>query len=679
MLRKELNIFSFADLLTYFPFRYIDRSAVFHIGDITPSVDYIQVSGQLTHFAILGEKRSRRLVAEIKDSTGTLELVWFRGISWVEKSLRLLQPYVVYGRVTFFNGKPQIAHPEMDLLTKENAAGKEYLEPVYSSTEKLSARGFNGRAIGKLTANLLALLPEAALAENLPHPIISAYKLMPRYQAFKAIHFPANEEENAAARRRLKFEELFLAQIRICRLKNNRHKQSKGWKFEQVGENFNLFYHKYLPFELTTAQKRVLKEIRQDTLSGHQMNRLLQGDVGSGKTIVALLSALLALDNGFQACLMAPTEILAQQHFQGISALLSPMNIEVALLTGNIKGKKRNAILEAVAGGGLQLLIGTHALIEEQVKFKNLGLAIVDEQHRFGVQQRARLWNKNTLPPHILVMTATPIPRTLAMTVYGDLDVSVINELPPGRKTIQTIHRSESHRGQMMSFVKSELDKGRQAYIVYPLIQESEKMDYENLQTGYEVVKAYFPEPTYYISMVHGRQAQEERDTNMQRFVSGDCQILVATTVIEVGVNVPNATVMVIESAERFGLSQLHQLRGRVGRGGEKSYCLLMTGNKMSKDSRERIKIMIKTSDGFEIAEKDLELRGPGDIEGTRQSGALNFHLADLVADRPVLEASRIAAERILAEDPELEKPEHSALKNFLMAQTDKNQWSKIS
>lgn len=679
LLRKELHIYTFGDLLVHFPFRYIDRSRIFQIKDITPDTDFIQVSGQLTRLEILGEGRGKRLVAELKDPTGTLELVWFRGINWVEKSLERLQRYVVYGRVSYFNGKPQIAHPEIDMMTAENASGKNYLEPVYSTTEKLSSRGLSGRAIGKLTFSLFELVPPAALTENLPLSLLKSYKLMPRYAAFKAIHFPADEEALAQARRRLKFEELFMAQIRICRLKLNRHRQSRGWKFEKVGDHFNLFYQKFLPFELTGAQKRVLKEIRQDTLHGRQMNRLLQGDVGSGKTIVALLSVLMAVDNDFQTCLMAPTEILAQQHYRGISALLEKMDISVGLLTGNVKGKRRKEILSAALNGELHLLIGTHALIEDEVKFKNLGLAVVDEQHRFGVQQRAKLWGKNTIPPHVLVMTATPIPRTLAMTVYGDLDVSVIDELPPGRKVIQTVHRSENYRGQMMSFIKSEVDKGRQVYIVYPLIQESEKLDYENLEAGYEVVKAYFPEPRYYISMVHGRQKPDERETNMQRFISGDCQILVATTVIEVGVDVPNATVMVIESSERFGLSQLHQLRGRVGRGGEKSYCILMTGNKMSNESRERIRVMVKTSNGFEIAEKDLELRGPGDIEGTRQSGALTFHLADLVEDRAILEASREAAESILKEDPELEQPENGVLKTFLLSQKDKNQWSKIS
>jgi ATP-dependent DNA helicase RecG len=678
-LRKELNIHTFGDLLVHFPFRHIDRSVVFRIGDISEESDFIQVSGTLSAFATLGEKRGKRLVATLRDKTGELELVWFRGISWIQKSLKLHQSYVVYGRVSYFNGKPQMAHPEMDPLTTENAAGKGFLEPVYPSTEKLSARGLSGRAQARLTAQLLKILPADTLTENIPERYTAFYKLMPREQAFRTKHFPRDEAELALATRRLKFEELFLAQMRICRLKMNRHRLSRGWKFEAVGDHFNGFYKRHLPFELTGAQKRVFREIRQDTHHGRQMNRLLQGDVGSGKTMVALLTMLLAADNGFQSCLMAPTEILAQQHLRSISGFLKDMNLRVALLTGNIKGKKRKAILLDAAEGNLDLLVGTHALIEDLVVFKNLGLAIVDEQHRFGVQQRAKLWKKNTLPPHVLVMTATPIPRTLAMTVYGDLDVSVIDELPPGRKPIQTVHRSESHRGQMMSFIKSEIEKGRQAYIVYPLIQESEKLDYENLEAGYQTVKAYFPEPKYYISMVHGRQTPEVKETNMQRFVSGDCHIMVATTVIEVGVDVPNASVMVIESAERFGLSQLHQLRGRVGRGGDKSYCILMTGNRLSSEGRQRIGVMVETCNGFEIAEKDLELRGPGDLEGTRQSGALELHLADLVEDRAILEASRQAVEQLLGDDPELVKPEHQNLKRFLLSQKVKNQWGMIS
>lgn len=679
LLRKELGIHTFADLLVHYPFRHLDRSKVVPIGNIPDSAEFVQVSGRLTEIEVMGERRARRLVATLQDSTGSLELVWFRGVGWIEKYLKYNQPYLVYGKVTLFNARPQMAHPELDLLTAANADGKAYLEPVYSSTEKLTARGLSGRAQAKLTRQLLETLPAELPIENLPDRYLTRYKLMSRPRAYRSVHFPPDNSALAEAIRRLKFEELFTAQVRMCRLKLDRHRHSKGWSFAQVGERFNGFYHEHLPFQLTEAQKRVLREIRQDTLRGRQMNRLLQGDVGSGKTIVALLSMLLAVDNGFQACLMAPTEILAQQHYAGIKELLQGLDTEVDLLTGSIKGKKRRALLERVANGSLPLLVGTHALIEQEVVFHNLGLAIVDEQHRFGVQQRARLWEKNTLPPHVLVMTATPIPRTLAMTVYGDLDVSVIDELPPGRKPIQTVHRTDRRRGEVMSFLKTEIAKGRQIYIVYPLIQESEKLDYENLQSGYEVVKAYFPEPDYYISMVHGRQPADIREANMQRFVSGDCQIMVATTVIEVGVNVPNASVMVIESAERFGLSQLHQLRGRVGRGADKSYCILMTGNRLSRESRTRIQVMIRSTNGFEIAEKDLAIRGPGDIEGTRQSGALDLHLADLIRDRAVLEASRQAAEALLEEDPELELPENQCLRDYLISQTDKNQWSKIS
>jgi ATP-dependent DNA helicase RecG len=679
ILKKELAIFTFGDLLIHFPFRHIDRSRVLSIGDIPPEADFVQISGKLTSLEVIGEKRARRLVASLKDATGEIELVWFRGIAWIQKMLELYQTYLVYGRTSFFNGHPQMAHPEMEVRTQENASGKSFLEPVYSSTEKLSASGLGARAQGKLTRTLLEALPPGALAENIPPRFVERFRLMPREAAYRAVHFPASETELAAATRRLKFEELFIAQVRICRLRLDRHRHSRGWKFHQVGARFHTFYERHLSFTLTGAQKRVIREIRQDTLHGRQMNRLLQGDVGSGKTMVALLTMLMAADNGFQACLMAPTEILSQQHYQGISRLLADMDLRVALLTGAVKGKKRKALLADLAAGEIDLVIGTHALIEKEVVFHNLGLAVIDEQHRFGVQQRARLWEKNTLPPHVLVMTATPIPRTLAMSVYGDLDVSVIDELPPGRKPIQTISRPENFRGQMMSFIKRELDAGRQAYIVYPLIQESEKMDYENLESGYQTVKAYFPEPRYYISMVHGRQPPEVRETNMRRFVEGDCQIMVATTVIEVGVDVPNASVMVIESAERFGLSQLHQLRGRIGRGAEKSYCILMTGASVSEESKRRIGVMVETSNGFEISEKDLEIRGPGDLEGTRQSGALDLHLADLVADRQVLEASRAAAEELLEQDPELQSAENQGLRDFLVAQKDKNRWSKIS
>lgn len=639
----------------------------------------MQIRGRILRMEVVGENRGKRLVATFKDETGVIELVWFQGWQWMQKSLRENVSYLVFGRISVFNGVPQLAHPEMDLLTEEIATGKQHLEPVYSTTEKLKARGLTAKAIGKLTKALLEQMSPMEVRENIPVEVLQQYRLMPRSMAYFKIHLPGSEDEAHQAQRRLKFEELFIAQIRICRLKIKRQKLSHGYVFGAVGESFNEFYNNHLPFDLTGAQKRVLKEIRMDTVHGRQMNRLLQGDVGSGKTMVALLTMLLAKDNGFQACLMAPTEILAQQHYKGLAELLQHMPVKIALLTGSIKGKARKQILAGVADGSIHFLVGTHALLEKEVVFRNLGMAIVDEQHRFGVAQRARLWEKNNIPPHILVMTATPIPRTLAMTVYGDLDVSVIDEMPPGRKPITTVHRTEFQRPQVMNFIKDEIKKGRQAYIVYPLIEDSEKLDYENLMKGYEEVKAFFPEPQFYISMVHGRQPAEMRETNMQRFVSGDTHIMVATTVIEVGVNVPNASVMVIESTERFGLSQLHQLRGRVGRGAEQSFCILMTGTKLGQVSKERINVMVQTNNGFIISEKDMELRGPGDIEGTRQSGVLDFKLADIVQDRAVLEAARASAEKILSEDPDLVLPENQGLKDYLALQRGKSQWSKIS
>lgn len=679
LLRKEIGLHTFRDLLEYYPFRYVDRTKVDKIAHLSGIEDFVQIRGRIVYMEVMGEKRSKRLVATLQDETGRVDLVWFQGWQWMEKSLRQNVVYLVFGRLSQFNSTLQMAHPEMDLVTEETATGKQHLEPVYYTTEKLKVKGLTAKAIGKLSKNLLEQLSLAEIRENIPAPVLQAFRLMPRAQAFFKIHLPASEEEAKQAQRRLKFEELFLAQIRICRLKIRRHQHSHGFVFNAVGEVFNNFYNNHLPFPLTGAQKRVLKEIRRDTVTGRQMNRLLQGDVGSGKTMVALLSLLIAIDNGFQGCLMAPTEILAQQHYNGLSELLKDMPVKVALLTGNVKGKARKAILAETIEGMVHILIGTHALLENEVKFKHLGMAIVDEQHRFGVAQRARLWEKNSTPPHILVMTATPIPRTLAMTVYGDLDVSIIDEMPPGRKPITTVHRTEFQRPQVMDFIREEVKKGRQAYIVYPLIEESANMDYENLTKGYEEVKAFFPEPKYYISMVHGRQPQAQKETNMQRFVSGDTQIMVATTVIEVGVNVPNASVMVIESTERFGLSQLHQLRGRVGRGAEQSFCILMTGNKLGKDSQERVKVMVKTNDGFVISEKDMELRGPGDMEGTRQSGLLDLKLADIVQDRAILAAARECAEKILTEDPELELPENKPLSDFLATQRSKSAWSKIS
>ncbi|MEO6453631.1 MAG: ATP-dependent DNA helicase RecG [Ginsengibacter sp.] len=679
LLKKELGIFTFKDLLEFYPYRHIDKTQITKIKDITISSDYIQVTGKLTQFDIIGERHGKRLVAYLQDETGEIELVWFQGISWIEKTLNTGAKYLVFGKAGFFMNQPQISHPEMEPLTAENTTGKNFLEPIYPSTEKLKARNLSGRQIGKLTFNLLSILNEKELPENLPQPVIHHFKLLPRFPAFRQIHFPSNNEEYIQAVRRLKFEELFLSQLRLGMLRFSRHKFSKGLLFSIVGNLFNTFYNNYLPFKLTGAQKRVLKEIRIDTGSGKQMNRLLQGDVGSGKTMVALLIMLITADNGFQSCLMAPTEILAQQHFNTITAQLKDMPVIVKLLTGSTRSKTRKEILDDCENGLINILIGTHAIIEDTVQFKNLGLAIADEQHRFGVAQRAKLWKKNSVPPHILVMTATPIPRTLALTAYGDLDYSIMDEMPPGRQPVNTVHRYEYARPQVMDFIKKEIKKGRQAYIIYPLIEESVKLDFENLMKGYEEVKAFFPEPEYWISMVHGKQKAIIKDSNMHKFVSGDTNIMVSTTVVEVGVDVPNASIMVIESAEKFGLPQLHQLRGRVGRGSEKSFCILLTGHKLSSEAKQRLKIMCDTNDGFKIAEKDLEIRGPGDIEGTRQSGVLDFKLANIVHDKQILEAAKEVAEKIITNDPEMNLPENLPLKNFLHLQKGKTAWSKIA
>lgn len=679
MLKKELEIFTFSDLLNHFPNRHIDKTKVSKIKEITPQTDFIQVAGTLLNYEMVGAGRGKRLVAQLKDSSGILELAWFQGINWVIKNLHVGSSYLVFGKTGFFNGRPQMVHPEIEVFVPAKADGSNFLEPVYPSTEKLKARALNGRQIGKLTYALLAQIQPKDIVENIPQELLTRLRLMNRYEAYCNIHFPASPAKYAEAMRRLKFEELFIAQIRMNLVRLQRHKVSRGVVFEKVGDYFNTLYSTYLPFELTGAQKRVIKEIRADTARGHQMNRLLQGDVGSGKTIVALLSMLLAADNGYQSCLMAPTEILAQQHYTGLGSLLKEMPVEIALLTGSTKTAERKRILKGLLNDTIHMVVGTHAVIEDAVQFKNLGLVIVDEQHRFGVAQRAKLWEKAAVPPHVLVMTATPIPRTLAMTAYGDLDYSVMDELPPGRQPITTVHRYETARAKVMDFVRTEIDKGRQAYFIYPLIEESEKLSYEDLMQGYEQVKSFFPEPKFRISMVHGRQPAEQKETNMQRFVSGDTQIMVSTTVIEVGVNVPNASVMVIESAEKFGLSQLHQLRGRVGRGSEKSFCILLTGVSASKEARERIKIMCATNDGFLIAEKDLELRGPGDIEGTRQSGALNFKIASIVNDKDLLELARNEAEKLVEEDVELSMAKNLQLKHFLQGQKSKSGWGKIS
>lgn len=679
LLKKELNIFTFHDLLHHFPYRHVDKTKISLIRDIDFQTEFIQVAGILQNVEITGDKRSRRLTAQLKDKSGILELTWFQGTAWIQKSLSAGQAYLVYGRVSFFQNRPQIVHPEIELYTQEKQDGKNFLDPVYPTTEKLKARGLGGRQIGKLTQALIAILKEKDIPENLPASVVGELQLADRYTALRHIHFPPSVDAFDAAVKRLKFEEFFVAQIRMGLLLSKRHRFSRGVVFDRVGDLFNTFYNDYLPFDLTGAQKRVIKEIRADTAKGKQMNRLLQGDVGSGKTIVALLVMLLAADNGYQACLMAPTEILAKQHFATIGGLLEKMPVGVRLLTGSTRASERKKILKELAESNVQILIGTHAVIEQVVQFRRLGLVIIDEQHRFGVAQRARLWEKGDVPPHVLVMTATPIPRTLAMTAYGDLDYSVIDELPPGRQPIVTVHRYETQRSRVMAFLRAEIDKGRQVYIIFPLIEESDKLDYENLMRGYETVKGYFPEPKYWISMVHGRQPAEQKELNMRRFVEGDTQIMVSTTVIEVGVNVPNATVMVIENAEKFGLSQLHQLRGRVGRGAEKSYCILLTSSKLGNDARERISIMTSTTNGFDIAEKDLELRGPGDIEGTRQSGALNFRLASIVHDKPILEVARNAAAAVLDSDPDLVSADNLQLKEYLNSQKGNVIWSKIS
>jgi ATP-dependent DNA helicase RecG len=679
LLKNELAIFTFNDLLHHFPYRHQDRTSITSISELTPAIEFAQVKGKLLLHETIGERNSKRLVAYLKDDSGTIELIWFKGLNWVEKILNTGEQYIVFGRLSFFMGKPQIVHPEIEVVPNNGAATKSFLEPIYSTTEKLKARSLGSRAIAKLMQTLLALINEKEIPENLPEPIIQKAKFVSRFQAYKQMHFPANMEEYNEALRRFKFEEFFITQVRLAIVRSKRHHYSKGVYFNKVGNLFNGFYKEHLPFQLTGAQKRVLKEIRADTATGHQMNRLLQGDVGSGKTIVAFLTMLLAIDNGFQVCLMAPTEILAQQHFNSISKLLKDMPVGLHLLTGSTKAAERKYILQCLADGSLSMIIGTHALIEEMVQFKNLGLAVIDEQHRFGVAQRATLWKKAEIPPHILIMTATPIPRTLAMTAFGDLDTSIMDELPPGRQPITTVHRYDTKRVAVMDFVKSEIERGRQAYIIFPLIEESSKMDYENLMQGYEHVKGFFPEPQYWISMLHGRQSSQLKENNMQRFVKGDTQIMVSTTVIEVGVDVPNATVMVIENAEKFGLSQLHQLRGRVGRGADKSYCILLTAPKLGNDARERIKTMVATNNGFEIAEKDLELRGPGDIEGTRQSGALNLKLADIVKDKQVLEAAKKYAEEIIDKDPELNSMENLRLRQHLISLKGKTLWSKIS
>ncbi len=665
VLKKELSIFTFQDLINHYPFRYVDRTKFYKIKELNPDLPSVQFIGRLISKEIVGEKQSRRLVAKLRDDTGIVELVWFQGIRWVEKVLQPNAAFIVFGKPTEFNGKISMSHPEIELYNPNlKKLGNLTLQPVYSSTEKLKQFSLDTKGIQRIqSAALETVLYE--IEETLPEYLLQRYRLIGKKEAIQYIHFPPDALTLQAAIRRLKFEELFFIQLKLLKNKLLRTQKFKGAIFDKVGEKFNTFYNEKLPFDLTNAQKKVLKEIRLDTQRGVQMNRLLQGDVGSGKTIVALMCMLLAIDNGCQACIMAPTEILAQQHFQSIHKLVNDDFVSVSILTGSTPKKDRKKIHEKLAAGDLDILVGTHALIEDAVRFANLGLAVVDEQHRFGVEQRAKLWRKNTLPPHVLVMTATPIPRTLSMTLYGDLDVSVIDELPAGRKPIKTIHLFESQRLRMFGFMRQEIALGRQIYIVYPLIKESEKLDLLHLEAGIETISREFPLPDYRISIVHGKLKPAEKDFEMQRFVKGETQIMVATTVIEVGVNVPNASVMIIENAERFGLSQLHQLRGRVGRGAEQSYCILMSGNKLSKEAKIRLETMVKTNDGFEISEIDLQLRGPGDIEGTRQSGVLDLKLADLMQDQHILQEARNEVIRIFEEDPNLAMDKNELLKKY--------------
>lgn len=679
LLRSELGIETYQDLLNLFPNRYIDRTRFYKIRELQPTTAEVQVVGKIVNVRTVEQKRGQRLVADFVDDTGRMELVWFRSIRWIREKLLINEAYVIFGKINHFNGSFSMVHPEMELAKEYRAGLRMAMQPIYPSTEKLSKGGISNKGISIILQNLFQQTG-SRFTETLPDHLLQELNLLSKAEAVLNIHFPQSQELLSGAQKRLKFEELFYIQLQLL-MKNLVQKQKiKGYAFKAVGENFNNFYRKHLPFELTGAQKRVLKEIRYDMGSGAQMNRLLQGDVGSGKTIVALMACLLAMDNGFQSCVMAPTEILAIQHYNGITDLLKGMNLRVGLLTGSTKTSERREIHEALISGEMDLLIGTHALLEDTVRFQNLGLAIIDEQHRFGVAQRAQLWKKNARPPHILVMTATPIPRTLAMSLYGDLDVSVIDELPPGRKQIKTVHRYDSNRLKVFAFLKDEIRKGRQVYIVYPLIQESATMDYKDLMDGYESISREFPMPDYQISIVHGQMKPADKDYEMNRFVHGETQIMVATTVIEVGVNVPNASVMIIESAERFGLSQLHQLRGRVGRGAEQSYCILMTGHKLSSDSKVRLETMVKTNDGFEIAEVDLKLRGPGDIMGTQQSGVLNLKIADIVQDNELLKLARYHALKVLKEDPGLKMPKNKVLR-FTYAQMAKfkNIWNYIS
>lgn len=679
LLQKELGIFTCEQLLNYFPFRYIDRTRFYKISELDPELPYVQILGRITSKEVIGEKQKKRLVARLTDETGSIELVWFQSLKWVEENLMKGKVYIVFGKPAVFNGSFTISHPDLENYPRPaTITGNLRLQPVYNSTEKLKKFFLDSKGIQKLVS-LIIEQQIREVKETLPLYILQRYNMKSRREALLSIHFPKDIQALKDAEKRLKFEELFFIQLQLLHNKQLRELRFKGHYFDTVGEKVNFFYKELLPFELTNAQKRVIKEIRTDTQKGIQMNRLVQGDVGSGKTVVALMSMLLASDNGFQACMMAPTEILARQHYSSIVSLLKDKLVKVAILTGSTTRKQRTILYKELEAGEIDILIGTHALIEDKVVFRNLGMVVIDEQHRFGVEQRARLWRKNTIPPHILVMTATPIPRTLAMTLYGDLDVSVIDELPAGRKPIETRHLYEGQRLRMFGFMKQEIAKGRQVYVVYPLIKESEKLDLLHLEAGIEQMSYQFPLPEYQISIVHGKMSNADKEYEMQRFIKGISQIMVATTVIEVGVNVPNASVMVIENAERFGLSQLHQLRGRVGRGAEQSFCILMSGNKLGADGKLRLETMVKTNNGFEISEIDLQLRGPGDITGTQQSGVLELKLADLAKDQLILQEARNTVIEILTEDPMLEDPKSSLLRTYLAKRSQGIAFDKIS
>lgn len=679
ILQKELNIFTFGGLIHHYPFRYVDRSKFYKAREVNEGMPYIQLRGFITNLQVIGEKRGQRLTALFKDETGMIELVWFKSIGWVKKFIDAKTEYIIFGKPNEFNGKINIVHPEIEPVNEQNSINLSSMQPVYNTSEKMKVHFLDSRGIAKLQKTLIGLLPPS-IPENIPGNLISDLKLMKGLDALINIHNPTSNDNLKKAEFRLKFEELFFLQLELLKLKVNRKEINKGVVFSKIGDFFNNFYKQKLPFDLTNAQKKVLKEIRADMGSGKQMNRLLQGDVGSGKTLVALMSMLIALDNGFQACLMAPTELLVAQHFATLNKMLDGLGIKIAMLTGSNKTKKRREILEQLLNGELHIVVGTHALIEESVQFKNLGLVVIDEQHRFGVEQRSKLWHKSDIFPHVMVMTATPIPRTLAMTLYGDLDTSVIDELPPGRTPVTTVHRFDSNRLRVFGFMKEQIKEGRQIYVVYPLIDESETMDYKDLMDGFESISRAFPMPEYHVSIVHGRMKADVRDFEMQRFVKGETHIMVATTVIEVGVDIPNASVMVIESAERFGLSQLHQLRGRVGRGAKQSYCILMTSFKLSADAKTRIETMVRTTDGFEIAEIDMQIRGPGDIAGTQQSGITNLRLADITKDTQILNLARKAAQNILEQDPHLTNPSNKCLEDyFKIKRRVGSKWERIS